>query len=73
MPVGVLNSNGCCHLETELNYLCAEKTSFLARAAVTRTRQCAQTEMIPKSGRYRLLSLFSVEVSQRFVDFTGYP
>ncbi len=37
--VGVLNFNGCCHLGTELDFLCCQKRPFLADAAVTRTRR----------------------------------
>jgi len=33
--------NGCCHLGTELNYLCLQKSTFPTRPAVTRTRRFA--------------------------------
>jgi hypothetical protein len=38
VPAGVLNLKGCCHLGPELNPIGLGR-SFLARAAVTRTRR----------------------------------
>jgi hypothetical protein len=51
VPVGVVNFNGCCHLGTELNRLCCQKRTFLADAAVTRTRRLVLDQPDPTTRR----------------------